>query len=245
MSKKSHRRRPPPHVPSPHSAGRLPGTLVADPASHKPVVHVHRLQRARVRRARSCARPPISNSCANASTATPSPGSTSKDSETPRSSAGWDRSSACTPRRWKTCSTTTMRQGRTVRRTSVHRRPHARRWPQTGNRSARHLSGQAVPGHLPAHAGRSLRPDVSHPPGAQLLAKCRPDYLAYALLDAVVDSYFPVLEQFGEEIQTLEDSIIEDCHADIISNIHEIKGKLLAMRRAAWPHARCAARAHS
>ncbi len=62
-----------------------------------------------------------------------------------------------------------------------------------------------------------------------------PDYLAYALLDAVVDSYFPVLEQFGEEIQTLEDSIIEDCHADIISNIHEIKGKLLAMRRAAWP----------
>ncbi len=71
--------------------------------------------------------------------------------------------------------------------------------------------------------------------GHTTLRNAGPDYLAYALLDGVVDSYFPVLEQFGEEIQTVEDAIIEDCHADIISRLHEIKGKLLTLRRAIWP----------
>jgi magnesium transporter len=87
--------------------------------------------------------------------------------------------------------------------------------------------------HTPGDCFDPLRQRIRQ--GHSILRNTGPDYLAYALLDAVVDSYFPVLEQFGEEIQTLEDSIIDDCHADIISNIHEIKGKLLAMRRAAWP----------
>jgi magnesium transporter len=71
--------------------------------------------------------------------------------------------------------------------------------------------------------------------GHTTLRSAGPDHLAYALIDGVVDSYFPLLEKFGEEIETLEDAIIEDCHADIISRLHEIKSKLLVLRRAIWP----------
>ncbi len=71
--------------------------------------------------------------------------------------------------------------------------------------------------------------------GYTTLRNAGPDYLAYALLDAVVDSYFPLLESFGEEIESLEDAIIEDCNADLISRLHEVKSKLLILRRAIWP----------
>lgn len=62
-----------------------------------------------------------------------------------------------------------------------------------------------------------------------------PDYLAYALLDCVVDSYFPILEQFGEQIESMEESIIHGTGPEIISSIHSVKTKLLTLRRAIWP----------
>jgi len=45
--------------------------------------------------------------------------------------------------------------------------------------------------------------------GKGLLRRSGPDYLAYAILDAVVDGYFPVLEQFGERLEELEEEVIE------------------------------------
>lgn len=61
------------------------------------------------------------------------------------------------------------------------------------------------------------------------------DYLAYAIVDAVVDGYFPVLEAFGEKLQILEDTIVDDPHPDTIRDIHKIKRELLALRRGIWP----------
>jgi len=61
------------------------------------------------------------------------------------------------------------------------------------------------------------------------------DYLAYSLLDSVVDSYFPILEAFGEEIESLEEAIISEKDDGIISAIHDVKGKLLLIRRSVWP----------
>lgn len=61
------------------------------------------------------------------------------------------------------------------------------------------------------------------------------DYLAYSVLDSVVDSYFPILETFGEEIETLEEAIIGETNVDVIAEIHDVKGKLLIIRRAVWP----------
>jgi magnesium transporter len=62
-----------------------------------------------------------------------------------------------------------------------------------------------------------------------------PDYLAYALLDAVLDNYFPVLETYGERVETLETDVIAAPVRDQVVEIHQLKRELLAMRRAVWP----------
>jgi magnesium transporter len=62
-----------------------------------------------------------------------------------------------------------------------------------------------------------------------------PDYLAYAILDGVVDSYFPICEGFGEYIENLEEEIVRQVDGDIISRIHTVKSKLLILRKAVWP----------
>ncbi len=62
-----------------------------------------------------------------------------------------------------------------------------------------------------------------------------PDYLAYALVDAFVDHYFPVLEKYGEQLESLEDEVILSPQRGVISRIHEVKRDLLTLRRAAWP----------
>jgi magnesium transporter len=62
-----------------------------------------------------------------------------------------------------------------------------------------------------------------------------PDYLAYALLDAFIDSCFPVLEGYGERLEALEDEVIQRPDRQVIARIHEAKRDLLALRRAVWP----------
>jgi magnesium transporter len=61
------------------------------------------------------------------------------------------------------------------------------------------------------------------------------DYLAYAVLDAIVDSYFPILEVYGEQLETLEDEILLRPEIDTIARIHGIKRDLLTLRRSMWP----------
>jgi magnesium transporter len=61
------------------------------------------------------------------------------------------------------------------------------------------------------------------------------DYLAYALLDAVVDCYFPVLEEYGERLEACEDELLSSPRGDTVARIHEIKRNLLTLRRALWP----------
>lgn len=61
------------------------------------------------------------------------------------------------------------------------------------------------------------------------------DYLAYALLDAIVDGFFPVLEAYGEELEELEDEVVANPSRQTLERIHEIKRELLTIRRAIWP----------
>ena len=68
-----------------------------------------------------------------------------------------------------------------------------------------------------------------------LLRKSGPDYLAYALLDAIVDRYFPVLEGYGERIEELEDEVLETPHPEDLRAVHAIRRDLLTLRRAVWP----------
>jgi magnesium transporter len=62
-----------------------------------------------------------------------------------------------------------------------------------------------------------------------------PDYLAYAVLDAVVDAYFPLLEELGDQLEVLETKIIDRPDRDAIAKLHQVKRDLLAFRRAIWP----------
>lgn len=62
------------------------------------------------------------------------------------------------------------------------------------------------------------------------------DYLAYALLDALVDSYFPLLELYGDTLDELEDGVMEATGGNaIMTQIHETKRMLYGLRHVIWP----------
>jgi magnesium transporter len=71
-------------------------------------------------------------------------------------------------------------------------------------------------------------------PGGRIRS-AKADYLAYALLDAVIDGYFPVLEAYGERVEDLEIEVVTSPQVGLTSRIHEVKRDLLALRRALWP----------
>lgn len=62
------------------------------------------------------------------------------------------------------------------------------------------------------------------------------DYLAYSLLDAVIDGYFPVLDQYAERLEHLDEQVAERDPRESMVQIHEMRGELLMLRRAIWPH---------
>jgi len=61
------------------------------------------------------------------------------------------------------------------------------------------------------------------------------DYLAYALLDSVVDQYFVVLEDIGEELEELEDILIKAPTPEFLEALHDLRKEVMTIRRAAWP----------
>jgi magnesium transporter len=70
--------------------------------------------------------------------------------------------------------------------------------------------------------------------GSQL-RKTDASFLAYALIDATVDHVFPILEQFGDRLETLEDAVLAHPGPETIEEIHRIKRELLLVRRVMWP----------
>ncbi len=61
------------------------------------------------------------------------------------------------------------------------------------------------------------------------------DYLAYSLLDAIVDSYFAVLEKVGEKIEDLEEELVSDPNQTTLRRIHGLKREMINLRRSIWP----------
>jgi magnesium transporter len=60
-------------------------------------------------------------------------------------------------------------------------------------------------------------------------------YLAYALLDAVVDSYFVVIEQMGLRIEQIEERLLAKPDAEQLAAVHALKREMIHLRRAVWP----------
>ncbi|MGF1676196.1 MAG: magnesium/cobalt transporter CorA [Rivularia sp. (in: cyanobacteria)] len=68
-----------------------------------------------------------------------------------------------------------------------------------------------------------------------IIRKQGADYLAYALIDAIIDGFFPVLEDYGERIEDLEEEVIVNPTRKTLQKIYRIRRELLQLRRAIWP----------
>ena len=60
-------------------------------------------------------------------------------------------------------------------------------------------------------------------------------FLAYSMLDAIMDNFFPILEQYGERMDALEAIILDHAERENIESIHQVKRDLLLLRWVAWP----------
>ncbi len=62
-----------------------------------------------------------------------------------------------------------------------------------------------------------------------------PDYLAYALIDAIVDNYFAIIEGFDDRIEQLQQRVLSDPSPETLQDVHNLKRELVAVRRPLWP----------
>lgn len=71
--------------------------------------------------------------------------------------------------------------------------------------------------------------------GKGLIRKMGADYLAYALIDAIVDNYFLILEKLGEKIEFLEDEVVTNPTSETVQSIHNLKKNMIFIRRSVFP----------
>jgi magnesium transporter len=71
--------------------------------------------------------------------------------------------------------------------------------------------------------------------GGSIIRHAGSDYLAYTILDAVIDGYYPVLESLGDHFEEFEDEIITRPTPEALRRIHFLRRELLALRRGIWP----------
>ncbi|MDO9529389.1 MAG: magnesium/cobalt transporter CorA [Syntrophales bacterium] len=91
------------------------------------------------------------------------------------------------------------------------------------------ISFQEVPGDV----FNSLRERIRN--GKGRVRRMGADYLAYALLDSIVDHYFILLEKFGEMIETLEKELAQDAQQETLQAIHNLKQEIIFLRKSVWP----------
>ncbi|MBZ0104917.1 MAG: magnesium/cobalt transporter CorA [Sulfuricella denitrificans] len=71
--------------------------------------------------------------------------------------------------------------------------------------------------------------------GKGQIRKLGADYLAYSLIDAVVDNYFIILEKTGERIESLEENLISFPGPETLHQIHNLKREMIYLRKSVWP----------
>lgn len=71
--------------------------------------------------------------------------------------------------------------------------------------------------------------------GQGRLRKSGCDYLAYTLIDAVVDNYFVILERIGLEIDDIEEATLEQPDPKALQRMHDLKRQVITMRKQVWP----------
>lgn len=71
--------------------------------------------------------------------------------------------------------------------------------------------------------------------GMSRFRKLGADYLAYSLLDVIVDNYFTVIEGFGEKVELVEDEMVVRTSRQTLRTIHKLKRQILFLHKAVWP----------
>ena len=71
--------------------------------------------------------------------------------------------------------------------------------------------------------------------GGGYIRKMGADYLAYAMLDAIIDHCFPVLEEIGETLEEMENEVLTKPNSRTVAQIHNFKRMLMQLRRFVWP----------
>jgi len=61
------------------------------------------------------------------------------------------------------------------------------------------------------------------------------DYLAYSLIDAIVDNYFIILEKLADRVESLDEKLLSNPSPSELKEIHALKRELLFVRRSVWP----------
>lgn len=92
------------------------------------------------------------------------------------------------------------------------------------------ISFQEKTGDVFGYVRRSLREKE-----ASRLRKENPDYLAYMLLDSIIDNYYNILEKTGEKLEFLEEELLLGNDYEIMNKIHNLKKKMTYLRKSIWP----------
>jgi magnesium transporter len=71
--------------------------------------------------------------------------------------------------------------------------------------------------------------------GKGRIRKTGTDYLIYALIDAIVDNYFTILEKIGERIENIEEELVTEPGPKTLHDIHNLKREILFFRKSVWP----------
>ena len=71
--------------------------------------------------------------------------------------------------------------------------------------------------------------------GRGRIRQCGPDFLAYSVVDTIVDHYFPVTEKYADRLDELEEEIVHRPTRGTMTRLHGAKRELMALRRAVWP----------
>jgi magnesium transporter len=71
--------------------------------------------------------------------------------------------------------------------------------------------------------------------GAGRMRRAGADYLAYALLDTVVDGYYEALERVSQRIEQIDEGLVQYPSPDLLRAIHQLKREMIVLRKAVWP----------
>lgn len=71
--------------------------------------------------------------------------------------------------------------------------------------------------------------------GKGRIRKAGSDYLAYAIMDAIVDQYFVILETVGEKMEAIEEALLGNPTAQTLDSIHAMKREMIFFRKQVWP----------